>query len=481
MAVTGNPGGGPRTGIEHAVVIGAGAAGLAAALEMSRLGLEVTVVERARVAGGRSRTLEFMGCRFDTGPQPLFSDDPEVESLWGDLLAGELVERSGSSRILYRGRYLDSPVGLLDALASLEPLEAVRCLMSLAQARLNPIEQPQSLSPWAWNRLGDRLFSEFYVGYLEKVYGRPVSELSMDWSGDWLEPLQPAPSSFSYPRLGSGELWRAAAARLQASGHRIRLGEQLVAVRHAAGRVIAVTLRDGAGRTVELVGSQFLSTLGVADLIASLSPAAPCDVRRAAEALRYRDLLTVNVVLDRAEAFDRQWIDVFEPSVAVSRVSNFKNFSEAMVADPGLTGLGMEYFCHRGDELWSSADAELLDLGRRELVALGICRPEDVKAGMVQRHVGALAEVGDARDEGLNLIADWLEGTLPNLWVAGESAGPRGEWQQVESIREGMVVARNIASARAAAADRSGPAPAGTLAPEAVDILVGFRSGVAQR
>ena len=41
-----------------------------------------------------------------------------------------------------------------------------------------------------------------------------------------------------------------------------------------------------------------------------------------------------------------------------------------MMPDPGTTALGMEYFCSEGDELWTMADADLIELGKRELVPI---------------------------------------------------------------------------------------------------------------
>jgi len=53
----------------HAVIIGAGPGGLASAMLLASRGLRVTVLEKDRVVGGRSRTLETeAGYRFDLGP-----------------------------------------------------------------------------------------------------------------------------------------------------------------------------------------------------------------------------------------------------------------------------------------------------------------------------------------------------------------------------------------------------------------------------
>jgi phytoene desaturase len=50
------------------VIVGAGPGGLAAAILLARSGVDVTVVERREVVGGRTSTMERNGFKFDTGP-----------------------------------------------------------------------------------------------------------------------------------------------------------------------------------------------------------------------------------------------------------------------------------------------------------------------------------------------------------------------------------------------------------------------------
>ncbi len=52
----------------HAVVVGAGPGGLAAALLLAKSGVKVTVVEKHGQVGGRTSTLEMGGFKFDVGP-----------------------------------------------------------------------------------------------------------------------------------------------------------------------------------------------------------------------------------------------------------------------------------------------------------------------------------------------------------------------------------------------------------------------------
>jgi phytoene desaturase len=53
---------------QKVVIVGAGPGGLAAAILLAKSGVDVTIVERREVVGGRTSTLERDGFKFDTGP-----------------------------------------------------------------------------------------------------------------------------------------------------------------------------------------------------------------------------------------------------------------------------------------------------------------------------------------------------------------------------------------------------------------------------
>src|SRR5207247_11263314 len=64
------------------------------------------------------------------------------------------------------------------------------------------------------------------------------------------------------------------------------------------------------------------------------------------------------------------------PGVRLGRIQNFGSWSPYLVKE-GRTCLGLEYFVFEGDDLWTMADADLVDLGRRELATLGLVRSEE--------------------------------------------------------------------------------------------------------
>jgi phytoene desaturase len=101
------PGGRPRP---HAVVIGSGFGGLAAAVRLGARGWRVTVLERLDQPGGRARTFRQDGFTFDAGPT-IVTAPYLFEELWalcGRRLADDVELRPISP--FYRARFDDGTV-----------------------------------------------------------------------------------------------------------------------------------------------------------------------------------------------------------------------------------------------------------------------------------------------------------------------------------------------------------------------------------
>jgi hypothetical protein len=106
--------------------------------------------------------------------------------------------------------------------------------------------------------------------------------------------------------------------------------------------------------------------------------------------------------------------------VKLGRVQNFKNWSPEMVPDPGMTCLGLEYFCFEGDGLWTMADKDLIDLGTREMAAIGLIDPSRVVDGTVVRMPKAYPVYDEGYEQALDVIRRYLD-TFSNLQVAGRN------------------------------------------------------------
>ena len=164
------------------------------------------------------------------------------------------------------------------------------------------------------------------------------------------------------------------------------MGRDVVAIDHAAGGTRdLVTPVDGAAALPNTEGTDFISTMPMRELVDDMDPALPAPVVAAADALRYRDFLTVALMVRQPDLFPDNWIYIHEPAVKVGRIQNFKNWSPDMVPDPATSCLGLEYFCFEGDGLWTSSDADLVELAKGEMGQLGLLDPAEVFDGSVVR------------------------------------------------------------------------------------------------
>ena len=452
--------------------MGAGPAGLTAAYELMRHGLPTYTLEKdPRFVGGISRTEERDGYRFDIGGHRFFSKSQEVEDFWTEILGEEMLVRGRLSRIFYKGRYFDYPLKASNALLNMGPIETVRCVSSYAWARIFPTRHPGNLEEWVTNQFGHRLFSIFFKTYTEKVWGISTKELSADWAAQRIKGLnlteairsavlpQKKPKGtdrsaviktlideFRYPKRGPGEMWERVAQRLTEGGNIVALGQEVMGVRHERGRVTEVVVRDGdTERTTAVTGAHFISTLPIRELIHRLEPSPPPAVVAAADQLKYRDFISVAVVIDRENVFPDNWIYIHDPAVKVGRMQNFKAWSPHMVPDQGTTCLGLEYFCFEGDGLWNSSDDQLVDLARQELAQLGMCTPEEVLWGVVVRQPKAYPVYDDTYKQHLAAIRQWVEATLCNLALVGRN-GMHHYNNQDHSMMTALLAARNIAT-----------------------------------
>jgi protoporphyrinogen oxidase len=418
------------------VVVGGGPAGLTAALQLTRLGTPVTVVERTGAVGGLARTEEYKGFHFDMGGHRFFTKRADVQRLWEELLPGDFLVRPRLSRIYYGGRFFQYPLRPLQALVQLGPIEAAAILLSYVRWQIAPHPREDTFEEWVTNRFGRRLFETFFKTYTEKVWGLSCSELRAEWAAQRIKnlslrsillsflmpPRQTIASLidvFHYPRRGPGMMWRAAAREVEAGGGIVRLGSAVTRIARAGRRILRLEVRRG-GATETVEGTDFISSMPVTEFVRRLDPPPPPEVLEAASGLRYRDLLTVCLIVDRPHLFPDNWIYVHDPGVKVARIQNFKNWSPDMVPDASKTSLGLEYFCEEGDAFWSLPDAEIIARGRSELEGIGLARAQDVEDGCVFRVRNAYPVYDSLYAAHLGVLREFMDG-LTNCQTVGRN------------------------------------------------------------
>ena len=428
------------------VIIGAGPAGLTAGYLLSKEQVDVVVLEAdPTYVGGISRTVTYKGFQFDIGGHRFFSKSKAVEDLWSEILPNDMLVRPRSSRIFYDGKFFSYPLKPFEALLKLGIFRSVLCMFSWMKARLFPVRHPRNFEDWVSNQFGKRLFETFFKSYTEKVWGMSCKEISADWAAQRIKGLSLGSAiknalipqrnntdrrnviktlinSFRYPRRGPGMMWEVCAEKMKALGGRIEMGYRVTGCSYdESSGTWSVMYRNQQGDAQTIEAEHVISSAPMRELIRGLLPSVSNRTKRAAESLKYRDFLTVMLILRDRQMFDDNWIYIHDPSVKVGRVQNFRSWSPEMVPEPDKVCYGLEYFCFEHDGLWDSSDNDLIELARRELVQIGLAKEEDFVDGCVVRQKKAYPVYDDDYARHVATIRQELDTSYPNLHLVGRN------------------------------------------------------------
>ena len=443
------------------VVIGAGPAGLTAAYQLGKDGVASTVLEADSVVGGISRTVERDGWRFDIGGHRFFTKVKPVEDMWWEVLGDEeFLLRPRQSRISYKGKLFDYPLKAKNALFGLGVFEAVRCVLSYVWVRIRPPKDQSNFEGWVTARFGRRLYSIFFKTYTEKLWGMPATEIQADWGAQRIKNLSLFSAivnmltpkrnqkditslieEFHYPKYGPGQMWEVCRDKVEAQGSKVLFDSPVVAVHHEGGKAVAVSASSG-GAVTRYPCTEVVSSMPISQLLQAMDPPPPAEVLQAAADLKYRDFLTIALVVPPEYGFTDNWIYIHDPGVEVGRIQNFGQWSPYMVRE-GTTCLGMEYFCFEGDRLWTTPDDQLVEQGKRELGQLGLVDPTRVQAGYVVRMPKAYPVYDGAYKANVETLRRWLEAHTPNVHPVGRN-GMHKYNNQDHSMYTAMLTVENI-------------------------------------
>jgi len=370
----------------HAVILGAGPAGLATAHELTKHGATVTVLERNHYVGGLCRTVHDQGYKFDLGGHRWFTKNEDLNNWFRRLMEGELVLVERISRIYYGGKYFNYPVAVGDVIEKAGLLTIVKAGLSflLALIRYGALNRPiRNMKDAYTAQFGATLYEMFFRHYTEKVWGRPCEELSADWVAQRSKGLsiwsvaREALSTrktrvtslieeFMYPRDGYVRIPERMAEEVRGAGNEVLLNAAVKGVVYHGPNELEV-LYDTPGGERSIRANHVVSTMPLGILAQIFSPRADETVLKAARSLDFRDLITVNVKLRKKQVSRDTWLYVQDADIIFGRLHEPKNWSKAMVPDDEHTSLVLECFCTIGDEIWSLSDDEVAKRCIRDL------------------------------------------------------------------------------------------------------------------
>jgi protoporphyrinogen oxidase len=442
------------------VVLGGGLTGLSSAYLLSKAGNRVGVFERDPLVGGLSKTVVQDGFRFDLGGHRFFTKDKKLDHFVRDLMEGELVSVARKSKIYMRNRYFDYPLKPLNALFGFGLPTTMKILGDYGIEKVRGVVRERriiSLEDWVIKNFGRKLFDIYFKEYSEKVWGIECSRISAEWVATRISGLSMAKAiknalfslngkdlptlvdRFLYPQLGIGRISERLSEEIERNNN-VYTKADVKHIHHTGCRIRSVEVKTN--NQMDLIqGKEFISSIPITKLVAMLRPSPPEDILTAASKLRFRDLVVVAIMINRARVTDQTWIYIPEQGIPFGRIHEPTNWSEKM-APPGKTLLVTEFFSFAGDALWDETDERLAEITVENLVRLGFIKKHEVIGSSVVRVPKAypLFEVGY---EGL---CDTLYGYLAkfrNLHVAGRS-GMFRYYNMDHAIESGITTAQKI-------------------------------------
>jgi len=420
------------------VILGGGLSGLTAGYALTRAGRRTALIEKSTTVGGLARTFTYEDHRFDPGGHRFLSSDPKINQLIRKLLGKDLLTVGRRSRIYFRGRYVDYPLNPVNAVFGLGLPTTLKILSDYGMEKTAGFVKPRaktSLEDWVVARFGRTMFELYFRDYSEKVWGIGCNRIDMDWIARRIDGLslwqvlknaffkvsgkkiKTLADTFQYPRWGIGQIADQLGDAIAAK-NRIMTGTEVVGVHHGGDRIMAVEVNGGQRRDL-LKGDDYVSSIPLTQLLNCLTPRPPKEILHAASRLAYRDLVTVTLLVDRERVTDLTWLYLPEKKIPFGRIHEPTNWSRAM-APKGRTHLVAEYFCTRGDGVWSAPDSRLEAVTVEHLQRLGLIRRAEVTGSCVLRirHAYPLFEIGYR--EHVRTIMHYL-GRLKNLQVIGRS------------------------------------------------------------
>lgn len=414
------------------VILGGGVAGLGVGYYARQHGLPITIIEAGAAPGGNARTLAHGPFRFDTGAHRFHDRYADVTADIKALLGPELREVNAPSQIHWNDRFVDFPLTPVNLVRSLGVWESGRAGWDLVSSRLRPGDVPESFEATALRTYGRTIARHFLLGYSEKLWGVSGDRLSPSVAGRRLQGLSALlllkevlrlstgrsrhlEGRFYYPTHGIGMIADRLADACGSSD--IRLGARVTRLVHRDQRIVAVELNHG--ERLDVSDARVVSTLPPGVMADVMSPAVPDEVRAAAKALRFRNLILVTVFLNRPSVTTNATIYFPEPACPFTRISEPRNRSPLM-APPGKTSLSIEIPCWMSDNVWREGDGAVVDRCVSEMARIGLVTAADVEGAVVHRLPFAYPVLEIGAEARVAKVEAYL-GRFTNLHLTGRS------------------------------------------------------------
>lgn len=424
--------------MKNVVIVGAGPAGITAAYELLKKSKDynVVILEESNEIGGISRTVKYNGNKMDIGGHRFFSKNKEVTQFWEQIMPTQgkasfddiklnrektlvtggpnpekenivMLIRHRVSRIYYLKKFFDYPISMkFQTFKNMGFLRTMKAGISYLISIVHKLDE-SCLENFYINRFGRVLYSMFFEGYTEKLWGRHPKEISADWGAQRVKGLSIIAvikaiflkmfskskerkvetsliEEFCYPKFGPGQFWETVASEVEKMGGSIYKNCNVNKIKVNLDKVEELQY-EKEGQQFTMKGDIIISSMPLKNLGEGIEGDISEEILDIAKGLPYRDFVTVGLLVNKLNLKNETniktlgnivpdcWIYVQDVEVNLGRIQIFNNWSPYLLKDPENTvWIGLEYFCNENDDFWNMNEYECIKFAVNELIKMGI-------------------------------------------------------------------------------------------------------------
>jgi protoporphyrinogen oxidase len=436
-----------RRGIDpapHVVVIGAGFTGLAAAYQLTSLGIGVTVLEEDSEVGGLAGCFDVNGERLEKFYHHWFVTDSHIMQLIREL-GGEdnIVHRPTRTGMYFANNFfsLSAPLDVL-RFKPLKYLDRIRLAAMVLRARAVSDWQPlESLTAQDWlSQLGGKsVYKVVWEPLLRGKFGSHAPDISAVWFWNKLKLRGGSRNGrgdevLAYYRGGFAALARRMAAEITAKGGEILTGVAARALLVDGNRVTGVKTARGVIDADAVIATPALPI--IADL---LRPHVRQDYADQLCKIQYLANLCVVLELDRSLS-KTYWLNVNDPGFPFVGVIEHTNFEPAETYG-GRHIVYLSKYLAESDPLYAMNDVEMLEYAVPHLQRMF---PDFARSWVLASHVWHARFAQPIVTRGYRKLIPTSETPLDGFHIATMAQIYPEDRGTNYAVREGRAIARTV-------------------------------------
>ena len=439
---------------KHIAVLGAGCAGMAAALRLAKKGHKVSVLEQNKNVGGLNGGIVLNGNMYEYGPHLFHTTDPEIFKDVEEIAGKDIFSVKKIILIKFLGEYFKYPLSMPNVISKLPKSIVFKAFISFIFYNIKSLilrPKKETSETVLLRSYGPVLYGLFFKNYIFQVWGILPSQFSPRFaiqriprasSLDFLMKVIPKlpklrrkePSTFNYVENVEGRVYSTKRGfsiivermrdELKRLGGCVYLNSKVVKLKKEINGNFQVEIAFNHDKKEKFLYDGVISTIPINNMVKMIEPVLPKEIIDCANILQFRAIVFVGLLVKKERDLPASFIYFREHSF--NRVTDL-SYLGFEVRPKGCTILVAEISCSQESRFWKD-DSYANKCVINELIKEKLITHDLIREKHVFRVENGYPVYSLGFEEKLRKILNTL-----NLFNNLETTGRQGMFQYVNS------------------------------------------------